>query len=67
MDTALQKIKLVLCFEREGEAATVRAHHPHTTQHEYHPPPAAEAAGAAAAPGQNMGGAVKKGQAARAD
>eukprot|EP00983_Pelagomonas_calceolata_P032303 1013871-Pelagomonas_calceolata.AAC.2 len=41
---------------REGEAATVRAHQKPTTQH--HPPPAA---------GQNTRGAVKKGQEASAD
>eukprot|EP00983_Pelagomonas_calceolata_P052497 1142864-Pelagomonas_calceolata.AAC.2 len=48
----------------EGEAATVRAHQPPTTQHQYHP-----TAAGAAAPGQNimMGGAVKKVQAASAD
>eukprot|EP00983_Pelagomonas_calceolata_P037298 1136276-Pelagomonas_calceolata.AAC.4 len=52
---------------REGEAATVRAHQPPTTQHQHQPPPAAGAAAGAAAPGQNTGGAVKKGQGANAD
>eukprot|EP00967_Tisochrysis_lutea_P075602 scaffold101914_cov19-Tisochrysis_lutea.AAC.1 len=48
---------------REGEAATFRAHQPPTTQHQHHTAPAA----GAAVPGQNTGGAVKKGQAASAD
>eukprot|EP00983_Pelagomonas_calceolata_P003765 122477-Pelagomonas_calceolata.AAC.1 len=47
----------------EGEAAIIRVHLPPTTQRQHHPPLAAEAAAA----GQNMGGTVKKGQAASAD
>eukprot|EP00983_Pelagomonas_calceolata_P077635 1153943-Pelagomonas_calceolata.AAC.2 len=43
--------------------ATVGAQQPPTTQHQHHPPPVA----GAAAPGQNMGGDVKKGQGTSTD
>eukprot|EP00983_Pelagomonas_calceolata_P126917 1161350-Pelagomonas_calceolata.AAC.2 len=49
--------RLIPVNEQQGEAATVRAHQFPTTQHRHYPPPAA----GAAAPGQNTGGAVKKG------
>eukprot|EP00983_Pelagomonas_calceolata_P072614 1151798-Pelagomonas_calceolata.AAC.1 len=40
---------------------------PPTTQHQHQPSPAARAVAGAAASGQNMGGAVKKGQGASVD